>query len=337
MNIHPRQSASTNDTLSASPASSFLSTAAKSTTLARAGAVNDTNSDAASAAPSSASVTPSAAASSSPHSDAPRSSAASISPSSPSSPPPKSSQPPPPSSSDPQPSSSAPPNPSSGSLSPGPSSSANPLTLFQSVTASTTDSSTITSSANLTTFVTEINGQPTTVTTSVPTSLSTASSSVTAAQRTAIIAGATAGGVGLVLLLLGAVFLYKRHKAHKREFSDALGRVRREAHGAGGVGLLDEEGFDDDDALPMRRYRDNAVSQQTQSRSASSLGPPQSPAPSLFRQRAENGLAVPRRGRLAAAAGHALCGPARGRGDGRGPVPHHRRCHGARRPRAHQR
>jgi hypothetical protein len=97
-----------------------------------------------------------------------------------------------------------------------------------------------------------------------------------------------------VLLGLGALFVVKRHKGRKREFSEALGRVRREAHGAGGVGLLDDEGFDDDDSVPMRRYRDNAASHSpSHSRdmniSTSTLGPPQSPAPSLFRQRAETG------------------------------------------------
>ncbi|KAJ6594061.1 hypothetical protein B0H19DRAFT_48385 [Mycena capillaripes] len=124
------------------------------------------------------------------------------------------------------------------------------------------------------------------ITSALPTSLSTAGASTSTARRTAIIAGTTAAGVAIVLILLGAVFVYKRHKGRKREFSEAIGRVRREAHGAGGVGLLDEEGFDDDDGVPMRRYTDNAASHN---RSQSSLGAPQSPAPSLFRQRAETG------------------------------------------------
>ncbi|KAJ7217894.1 hypothetical protein GGX14DRAFT_438785 [Mycena pura] len=78
----------------------------------------------------------------------------------------------------------------------------------------------------------------------------------------------------------------------KREFSEAIGRFRREAHGAGGVGLLDDEGFDDD-SVPMRRYHDNVAS-HTRSGSAStsqlSLNA-SSPAPSVFRQRAETGSA----------------------------------------------
>jgi len=60
------------------------------------------------------------------------------------------------------------------------------------------------------------------------------------------------------------------------------------------VGLLDDEGFDDDEGVPMRRYRDDAgVHSPSQSRdinmSSVSLGPPQEPAPSLFRQRVETG------------------------------------------------
>ncbi|KAF7295220.1 hypothetical protein MIND_01060900 [Mycena indigotica] len=138
---------------------------------------------------------------------------------------------------------------------------------------------------SFTTIVTSIDGQLTTITSALPTSLSTSRSSITSAQRTKIIAGATAAGVGVILLLLGALFVYKRHKSRKREFSEAIGRVRREAHGAGGVGLLDEEGLDDDDTVPMSRYQDNVVAQA----STSTLGPPQSPAPSIFRQRAETG------------------------------------------------
>ncbi|KAK7005650.1 hypothetical protein R3P38DRAFT_3038767 [Favolaschia claudopus] len=152
----------------------------------------------------------------------------------------------------------------------------------------------------LTTFTTEINGQLTTVRLvsllHPPSTLPRSPpprSSINSVQRTAIIAGATAAGVGILLLCLGAVFLYKRHKSRKREFSEALGRFRRETQGAGGVGLLDDEFDDDDDNVPMRRYRDAVGHSPSQSRdlnmSSTSLGPPQSPAPSLFRQRAETG------------------------------------------------
>ncbi|KAJ7496129.1 hypothetical protein B0H11DRAFT_885553 [Mycena galericulata] len=191
----------------------------------------------------------------------------------------------PPSSSSVPPSSSAPPQSISSTVS----------VTFQSLTASPTNTTTsFASTTSFTTITTSVDGKLTTITSAVPpTSLSTAGSSTTPAQRTAIIAGATAAAVGVILLLLGALFVYKRHKGRKLEFSEAIGRVRREAHGAGGVGLLDDEGFDDDD-VPMRRYRDNAISHSpTHSRSmntsATSLGPPQSPAPSLFRQRAETG------------------------------------------------
>ncbi|KAJ6625473.1 hypothetical protein B0H10DRAFT_2001486 [Mycena sp. CBHHK59/15] len=162
-------------------------------------------------------------------------------------------------------------------------------TSSQSITPSVTQSAPGTaSSTSYTTLVTSINGELTTIVSPLPTSLSTAGSSVTSAQRTAIIAGATAAGVGVVLLILGALFVYKRHKGRKLEFSEAIGRFRRQGQGAGGVGLLDEEGFDDDDSVPMRRYHDNAGSRSL-NMSSSTLGPPQSPAPSLLRQRAETG------------------------------------------------
>ncbi|KAJ7497452.1 hypothetical protein FB451DRAFT_233316 [Mycena latifolia] len=191
--------------------------------------------------------------------------------------------------------------PSSSSA--GPSSSSSTTSASSTTTTTTTtsafvslaDSATTTASApglstSFTTIVTSTDGHATTIISPLPTSLSTAASSTSTARRTAIIAGATAAGVGVVLLLLGSLFVYKRHKGRKLEFSEAIGRVRREAHGAGGVGLLDEEGFDDDDGVPMRRYRDNAGGgSRSMNMSQSSLGPPQSPAPSLFRQRAETG------------------------------------------------
>ncbi|KAJ7783337.1 hypothetical protein B0H16DRAFT_1496422 [Mycena metata] len=290
----PRQTA-TNDSLSDSasasptpasvPSESVASAAQPS--LARAASLNDTNSDtqsdqqSASASSAAASSSGASASSSASLSDPPPSSTSHSSSKS-------SSDQAQLSSSSSLPSSSASPNPSSSSQSANPSSSAN-VSLLVSASASAvsgTSASTITGSANVTTILsTDSNGQVVTITTTPPT-LSTAPASVTAAQRTAIIAGATAGGVGLVLFLLAAVFVYRRHKSRRQEFSEAVGRVRREAQGAGGMGLLDEEGFEDDDAVPMRRYRDDGASH---SRSLSSLGPPQSPAPSLFRQRAETG------------------------------------------------
>ncbi|KAF7321806.1 hypothetical protein MKEN_00702400 [Mycena kentingensis (nom. inval.)] len=235
---------------------------------------NDNNSE--SASPSS----------SVPKSEDPQSSSQSQSPSSISNDPSTSSTQPSPSSSAPA-ESSAPPPSSSDVLSALPSSTdpastvTNPTATFQSLTVS------FDPSLSLTTIVTSVDGHLTTITSALPTSLSTARSSITSAQRTRIIAGATAAGVGVILLLLGALFVYKRHKSRKREFSEAIGRVRREGQGAGGVGLLDGEGFDDDE-VPMRPYRDNVVA-HARNLSSSTLGPPQSPAPSLFRQRAETG------------------------------------------------
>ncbi|KAJ6500051.1 hypothetical protein C8R47DRAFT_1110227 [Mycena vitilis] len=280
-------------------AASSLAASARQSSISqviRASAADASDSSALPASDSlSASASASAAPSSSapPHSDVSASASASASQSASQSP--SQSQTP---SDTPSPTSSAPPSSASASASQPPSSAAPsssapvssnppPTTVIQASDSSTTDFVSASPSPSFTTLVTNVDGQLTTVTSALPppTSLSDPASSPSTAQRTAIIAGATAAGVALVLLLLGGVFVYKRHKTRKREFSEAIGRVRREAHGAGGVGLLDEEGFDDED-VPMRRYQDNAV---THSRSASSLGPPQSPAPSLFRQRAETG------------------------------------------------
>ncbi|KAJ7680485.1 hypothetical protein DFH06DRAFT_1404514 [Mycena polygramma] len=286
MNILQRQTAAAS---SSPPSSSFAASAGQSSIsqVIRASVADASNSSAIPAS-NSLSASGSAAPSSSapPHSDV----SASASASAPQSASQSASQSHTPSDT-PSASSSAPPSSASASASQTPSSaapsssapvsSAPPSTsVVQASDSSTTDFVSASASASFTTLVTNV-----TSALPPPTSLSNPGSSPSTAQRTAIIAGATAAGVALVLLLLGGVFVYKRHKSRKREFSEAIGRVRREAHGAGGVGLLDEEGFDDED-VPMRRYQDNAV---THSRSASSLGPPQSPAPSLFRQRAETG------------------------------------------------
>lgn len=123
----------------------------------------------------------------------------------------------------------------------------------------------------------------------MPTSLSTsAPSNSTPSNRTAIIAGASAGAVGLLFIALAALFLWKRHQQHRTGFLEALSRSRRENTSAGGVGLLDGE-FDDDeddDGVPMRRYRD-AVPGHSAELSSSTT---HSSAPSLFRARgAETG------------------------------------------------
>ncbi|KAJ7647183.1 hypothetical protein FB45DRAFT_191422 [Roridomyces roridus] len=210
-----------------------------------------------------------------PSSSQPAPSSSSIVPPSSSAPPPSSSSPPPSSSSPPPSSSSAAPPPTSTSESPTPAS----TSAGDSVSAapSTTVITSTLADGDITTFVSQI---------PPPTSLSTAGPTASS-RRTAVIAGATAAGVGIILLLLAAVFVYKRHKSRRLDFFEAIGRVRREATGAGGAGLLDDEGFDEDDNVPMRRYRDNAPTGH--SRSTSTIGPPQSPTPSLFRQRAETG------------------------------------------------
>ncbi|KAF7306120.1 hypothetical protein HMN09_00767200 [Mycena chlorophos] len=175
--------------------------------------------------------------------------------------------------------------------------------------------------------MTSIDGHLTTITSDVPTSLSTSKSSITSAERTKIIAGTTAAAVGLILVLLGALFVYKRHKSRRREFQEAVGRVRREAHGAGAIGLLDDEGFDDDDSVPMRRYQDNVViasrdpsHSHSPSGSTYTLGAPQSNAPSLFRQRAETGSMFREEGVYPPPQGAHFVDPLVGIGGGLGPI-----------------
>ncbi|KAJ7178345.1 hypothetical protein C8R43DRAFT_1187967 [Mycena crocata] len=307
----PRQTGSINATagesLSAAPISSAAS-AVQSGSQGRADSSDSavasdvdgqpSGSAASASASKSASAPPSSSARSDPPASGSNSQSASVSESS--APPQSSGSAPPPSSESQQPSSESAPPPSSTSESITP--------LPESLSASITDSASG-STTSFTTLTTSVDGTLTTVhpislfffslthallqiTSAIPpTSLATGGSSAGTARRTAIIAGATAAGVGVILLLLGGLFVYKRHKGRKREFSEAIGRVRREAHGAGGVGLLDSEGFDDED-LPMRRYQDNPITHarsRSMNTSATSLGPPQSPAPSLFRQRAETG------------------------------------------------
>ncbi|KAJ7287809.1 hypothetical protein C8J57DRAFT_1284984 [Mycena rebaudengoi] len=186
-----------------------------------------------------------------------------------------------------------------------------------SVSGSTSSVNRSSGSVSFTTIVTSIDNQLTTTTSALPnspTSLSTDSLAKTAARRTAIIVGATAAVVGVVLLLLGILFFYKRHKGRKLEFSEG-------SHGAGGVGLLDEEGFDDDDNVPMRRYRDHSTSQSishSANMSSHSLGPPQSPAPSLFRQRASTGSAFREEGVWPPPQGERFVDPLVGVGTGEG-------------------
>ncbi|CAK5281774.1 unnamed protein product [Mycena citricolor] len=183
-------------------------------------------------------------------------------------------------------SSSVPPSSSLSSSSLPPSSSVLPQSsrlLPSSSLIPTTSSQIATTTQVLTT------SDPTRLVSAVPTSLSPSTTSNSTARRTVVIAGATAAAVGVLLVVLGTIFVYKRRNGRRLEFTAALGRARRETQGAGALGLLDDEDFDDDDSVPMRRYRDNDITHARSNPSAVSLGPQQSPAPSVFRSRAETG------------------------------------------------
>ncbi|ESK94522.1 hypothetical protein Moror_7989 [Moniliophthora roreri MCA 2997] len=233
-------------------------------------------------------------------------------------PPPSSSNPPssspPPSSSNPPPSSSNPPSSSTAS-STRPSSTTEPPSSTSSSTTTTSESHGPTS---FTTFVTTSNGQVTTVTSALPSLYNPTASNNDGINRTAVIAGSTVAGLVLLFLLLAGVFIWRRHKNRETTFIENLIKRGREGKGAGSVGLLDDE-FDDDDNVPMQRYRDAPRGAHTPSGSLSnppsvnyavpmSVAPmsnanvnasvssvntisrqvPASPAPSLFRTRASD-------------------------------------------------
>ncbi|KIY65447.1 hypothetical protein CYLTODRAFT_424354 [Cylindrobasidium torrendii FP15055 ss-10] len=154
-----------------------------------------------------------------------------------------------------------------------PSTSTEVATRTQSRTSSSRVSSPTTSASNTiasdasasryTTFVTTLSdGRSTTVTSPLPTNLSTSSPSSDSYSRTALIAGVTAGGVVLLALALGAIFIVKRSKKRRIGWIEAMRQHKREGKGAGAVGLLDGEFDDEDDPFVARggRYRDNHAS-----------------------------------------------------------------------------
>nr|GAT53756.1 predicted protein [Mycena chlorophos] len=69
------------------------------------------------------------------------------------------------------------------------------------------------------------------------------SSSASSTRETALVAGSTAGAIAFVFLIFSAIFLHVRRRQRERDLSDALQRETRKTKGAGGVGMLDEEGF----------------------------------------------------------------------------------------------
>ncbi|KAF5329590.1 hypothetical protein D9619_009424 [Psilocybe cf. subviscida] len=137
--------------------------------------------------------------------------------------------------------------------------------------------------ANLTTIVTMINGQSTTFTSILPTNLATGSpSSSGGSHRTAIIAGTTAAAGGLLICALVLVFVVRKVQVRKA-IADALKNqgAKRE-----GRGLLEDEGFDDDNGHPpMRGAYGTYSSLGAVSATAGSVARAGSPVPSHIKSR----------------------------------------------------
>ncbi|EDR03109.1 uncharacterized protein LACBIDRAFT_295321 [Laccaria bicolor S238N-H82] len=117
-----------------------------------------------------------------------------------------------------------------------------------------------------TTINTSQSGGTTIYASGLPTSLVSPPSRI-AITHTAIIAGTVAGIIVFLLITFGAILTCQRRKRRKRRFIEEAAVRRRESKG-----LLDGEGFDDDDAAAMRAYRDGHRAS--------------SPTPSLIRSRA---------------------------------------------------
>ncbi|KAA1475595.1 hypothetical protein DENSPDRAFT_432476 [Dentipellis sp. KUC8613] len=110
--------------------------------------------------------------------------------------------------------------PPSSSFTPPPSSTS--TSVSDATTTPISLNMTFSSGASLTTFqstfVTDINGSRTTVTTPIVTTLNTDHGRSTTSTRTAIIAGAAVGGVSLLIVFLGILF-YVRRRAKKQQYS----------------------------------------------------------------------------------------------------------------------
>jgi hypothetical protein len=132
----------------------------------------------------------------------------------------------------------------------------------------------------------------------IPTDLSNDDYHSNINKNAAIIGGSVAAGVVLLILLIGAIFLFKRAQKRRLGFIEALNKGSRENKGAGSVGLLDGE-FDDDQEHVMQQYRDLPsnpppgviarsimTTPSTHARSPSQQSIPGSP--SLFRARASD-------------------------------------------------
>ena len=136
-------------------------------------------------------------------------------------------------------------------------------TQFLTDTVSTTQLPT----ASSTTINTSESGGTTIYAPSLPTSLVSSAPSSTAITHTAIIAGTIAGVIVFILITFGAILACRRRKRRKQRVLEEAAVRRKESKG-----LLDGEGFDDDDAAALRAYRDGHRAS--------------SPTPSLIRSRA---------------------------------------------------
>ncbi|KIJ93145.1 hypothetical protein K443DRAFT_13083 [Laccaria amethystina LaAM-08-1] len=136
-------------------------------------------------------------------------------------------------------------------------------TPFLTDTVSTTQMPTASSA----TINTSISGGTTIYASGLPTSLVSSAPSSTAITHTAIIAGTIAGVIVFLLITFAAILACRRHKRRRQRLLEEAAVRRKESKG-----LLDGEGFDDDDAAAMRAYRDGHRAS--------------SPTPSLIRSRA---------------------------------------------------
>lgn len=123
------------------------------------------------------------------------------------------------------------------------------------------------STASSTTIDASKSGGTTIYASGLPTSLVSSVPSSTVITHTAIIAGTIAGVIVFVLITFGAILACRRHKRRQKRLLEEAAVRRKESKG-----LLDGEGFDDDDAAAMRAYRDGHRAG--------------SPTPSLIRSRA---------------------------------------------------
>lgn len=77
----------------------------------------------------------------------------------------------------------------------------------------------------------------------IPTTLSDESSS-SSARQTIMVAATTGGAILLIFVVFAAIFFRMRGRQQRQELNETLVREERKGKGAGGVGMLDGEGFD---------------------------------------------------------------------------------------------